>query len=83
MIELRRNKRRKSYDTEQDAWAGYKPKFIKSPVTHIWKYNKQPDVVDVKAGLKKKKSHKLKLKNDESKPEIVRMLTLLKGRSNW
>ena len=78
--QLSRQKKRAHIDTEDDAWAGYKPKFIKTPVNRVWKFNRQPLAPTIPE--KKPKKTDSVLKEGESKP-IVASQSLVRGQSAW
>lgn len=41
--QLEKSKKRKSIDTEDDAWAGYKPKYVKNLIQRVNRYyDEQP-----------------------------------------
>ena len=79
--ELSKDRKRASFDTEDDAWAGYKPKFVKSPVNRVWKFNWQPVTPDIpKKTVTRRKSNSIR--HDETKP-VVATQPLQKGQSQW
>ena len=82
-----KGKRRKQVDTTDDAWAGYKPKFVKSPVQRIWRYNwhKSPPKSSIPHGPppKKKSSAKLGEEYKTVTPKVVTRPELIMGKSYW
>lgn len=86
MQQSEKGKRKTQADTTRDAWAGYKPKFVKSPVQRIWRYNwhkSPPKSTLPKPEIKTKKPTKPGEEYNEVTSRVITRPELITGKSYW